>query len=104
MATKRPRRTQRYPDEFRNAALARLVNERPFEIAKSLYIAPTMLRRWKLARDNPKHRKIRYFPDEFKRAAVARVAAGETVRKVARDLEIVDSILRNWTQKKEFRG
>lgn len=101
---KRARRTHRYPDEYRNAALARLVNERPIEIAKSLDISPTMLRRWKLDRDNPRQKKLRYFPDEFKRAAVARVIAGESVSEVARELGIVNSILSQWNKKKEFRG
>jgi transposase-like protein len=101
---KAKRRVARYSDEFRNAALARLVNERPFEIAKDLGIVPTMLKRWKDERDNPKERKIRYFPDEFKRAAVARVLAGESQSKVAAEIAVGSSVLSGWVRNKQFSG
>src|SRR6266581_9118725 len=101
----RKRRVQRYSDEFRNKALARLVNETRGAIAKDLDISSTLLTRWKAERDNPKKptaSKLRKFTDEFKRAAIERVRAGELQEEVAKQLGVGSSLISAW--KTKFAG
>src|SRR5712664_4592386 len=101
----RKRRMQRYPDEFRNAALARLGNETVHAIAKDLDISGTLINRWKHEKENPKGPmagKLRHFDDVFKKAAVKRVAAGELQEHVAHDLGIGSSMISAW--RKKFGG
>lgn len=98
----RQRRLQRYPDDFRNAALARLANETKTGVAKDLDISATLLTRWKNEQENPRPRtagKMRHFEDDVKRAAVKRVQAGESQETVAKDLHIVSSLMSSWMKK-----
>lgn len=98
----RQRRIHRYPEDFRNAALARLGNETVHAIAKDLDISGTLISRWKRDKENPRPRpigKIRRFEDDFKVAAVKRVQAGESQETVAKDLHIGSSVMSSWMKK-----
>jgi transposase-like protein len=98
----RKRRVHRYPDEFRNAALARLANETTHAIAKDLDIFPTLIDRWKQEKERPnppKASKVRHFDNVFKLAAVKRVQAGEKQERVAEDLSIGSSVMSTWMKK-----
>lgn len=98
----RERRVQRYSEEFRTTALARLANETRQAVAQDLDISPTLIDRWKRERENPKGPrvgKIRHFEESFKRAAVKRVQAGELQDAVAKDLAIGSSVMSAWMKK-----
>lgn len=91
----------KYTDEFKRAAVARLVNERPVDIVKDLGIAKSLLRGWKAKFSQPKGGEPlrKAYTDDFKRKAVQRVEKGERIKDVSEELGIHTSMVSQWRKR-----